>query len=135
MDRRDLLVFCVDCAIAVNAMVINSDSGAECSLSPSPCYGVLDITEQGCAGPGARLRSALRDTLALQSRHGDWVCLAGFFAKNLLIFAFVESGSGTGYPAQAVPVGLGTVPEMAGKKSLTTGRHASRPRIDAGRGA
>jgi hypothetical protein len=34
--------------------------------------------------------------------------------------------------ARAVPVGLGTVPEMAGKKSLTTGRHASRPRIDAG---
>jgi hypothetical protein len=55
-----------------------------------------------------------------------------FFAKNLLISAFVGSGSGTGYPAQAMPVGLGTVPKMAGKKSLTTGRHASRSRIDAG---
>ena len=56
-----------------------------------------------------------------------------FFAKNLLISAFVGSRkrywlSGTSGAGR----GWGTVHEMAGKKPLTTGRHASRPRIDAG---
>ena len=55
-----------------------------------------------------------------------------FFAKNLLISAFVGSRKRYWLSCTSGPVGLGTVHEMAGKKSLTTGRHASRPRIDAG---
>ena len=62
--------------------------------------------------------------------------LLPFFAKNVLISAFVGSRKGCWlFPARAVPVGLGTVHEMASKYSLTTGRHASRARFDAGEGS
>ena len=62
--------------------------------------------------------------------------LLPFFAKNVLISAFVGSRKGCWlFPARGGAGRVGELHEMASKYSLTTGRHASRARFDAGEGS
>jgi hypothetical protein len=81
------------------------------------------------------LRCGLRTRRALQSHHAR-LCMprCPVFVKSLLIPASSGPGRSAGL-CQVVPVGLGTVHEMASKKSLTTGRHVSRGHFDGWEGS
>jgi hypothetical protein len=111
MERRDLVVFCVDCAIAANGVALTQTRAWNVRSRLHHAMAFLISLSKGAPVPprgsavpyGTRWRFSRATAVGYAS--------LPFFATNLLISAFVGSGSGTGYPAQAMPVGLGTVPK------------------------
>jgi hypothetical protein len=91
----------------------------------------------GRAGPAVQnSATALREPLALQLRHGRFGTSCCPSLRK--IFSFPPSSvpeEVLAIPCTGGAGRVGEVHEMASKKSLTTGRHASRARFDAGEGS